>query len=172
MYSKKEVRKNAIIDAKNNLPSIDDPNFSQFEQECMAMANNEARKIMTKFEPKLEILNGKHKPLLKKYERISHDYDEHAKKIGRTEPHVELTRAKYYILMSILVLGEIPMNTIAFSVFRESQIFTWIMAIGDRPCRGYSPQERIEAGVEKLTRCVNTSLSNRRWPGGHWLRSY
>jgi uncharacterized protein YoxC len=130
MYSKKEVRKNAIVDAKNNLPSIDDPNFSQFEQECMAMANNEARKVMTKYEPQLEILNGKHKPLLKKYERISSDYDAHSKKIGRTEPHVELTRGKYYLLMSILVLGEIPMNTIAFSVFRESQIFTWIMAIG------------------------------------------
>ena len=130
MYSKKEVRKNASIDAKNNIPGIDDPNFSQFEQECMAMANNEARKIMTKFEPKLEILTGKHKPLLKKYERISQDYDAHSKKIGRTEPHVELTRGKYYALMSILVLGEIPMNTIAFSVFRESQIFTWIMAIG------------------------------------------
>jgi hypothetical protein len=130
MYSKKEVRKNAIIDAKNNIPSIDDPNFSQFEQECMAMANNEARKIMTRFEPKLEILTGKHKPLLKQYERISQDYDEHAKEIGRTEPHVELTRGKYYILMTILILGEIPMNTIAFSVFRESQIFTWIMAIG------------------------------------------
>jgi hypothetical protein len=130
MYSKKVVQRNAKIDAKNNIPSLDDPNFSQFEQECMAMANNEARKIMTKYEPKLEILTGKHKPLLKKYERISKDYDEHSKKIGRTEPHVELTRGKYYALMSILVLGEIPMNTIAFSVFRESQIFTWIMAIG------------------------------------------
>ena len=130
MYSKSEVRKNAKIDAKNNIPSIDDPKASNFEQECMAMANTEARKIMTKFEPKLEILNGKHKPLLKKYERISKDYDEHSKKIGRTEPHVELSRGKYYVLMTILVLGEIPMNTIAFSVFRESQIFTWIMAIG------------------------------------------
>jgi len=130
MYSKAEVRKNAKIDAKNNIPAIDDPNFSQFEQECMAMANNEARKIMTKFEPKLEILTGKHKPLLKKYERISKDYDEHAKEIGRTEPHVELTRGKYYLLMLFMVFGEIPMNTIAFSVFRESQIFTWIMAIG------------------------------------------
>jgi uncharacterized protein YoxC len=130
MYSKSEVRKNAKIDAENNIPAIDDPKFAQFEQECMAMANNEARKVMTKYEPQLEILNGKHKPLLKKYERISQDYDVHSKKIGRTEPHVELTRGKYYLLMAILVLGEIPMNTIAFSVFRESQIFTWIMAIG------------------------------------------
>jgi len=130
MYSKSEVRKNAKVDAENNIPAIDDPNASQFEQECMAMANTEARKIMTRFEPRLEILTGKHKPLLKKYERISQDYDAHAKKIGRTEPHVELTRGKYWVLMSILVLGEIPMNTIAFSVFRESQIFTWIMAIG------------------------------------------
>ncbi len=130
MYNKKEVRQNAIVDAKNNIPGIDDPSFSQFEQECMAMANNEARQIMTKNEPQLEILNGKHKPLLKKYERISRDYDAHSKKIGRTEPHVELTRGKYYVLMFFFVLGEIPMNTVAFSVFRESQIFTWIMALG------------------------------------------
>lgn len=130
MYSKKEVQQNAIIDAKNNIPSRDDMNFSQFEQECMAMANNEARQIMTKFEPQLEILNGKHKPLLKEYERISKDYDAHSKKIERSEPSVELSRGKYYVLMSLFVMGEIPMNSLAFSVFGESQIFTWIMALG------------------------------------------
>ncbi len=130
MYSKKEVQQNAIIDAKNNIPNRDDPNFSQFEQECMAMANNEARQIMSKYEPQLEILNGKHKPMLKEYERISKDYDAHSKKIGRSEPSVELSRGKYYVLMFLFVLGEIPMNSLAFSVFGESQIFTWIMALG------------------------------------------
>ena len=130
MYSKKEVQQNAIVDAKNNIPSRDDTNFSQFEQECMAMANNEARQIMTKFEPQLEILNGKHKPLLKEYERISKDYDAHSKKIERSEPSVELSRGKYYVLMFLFVMGEIPMNSLAFSVFGESQIFTWIMALG------------------------------------------
>ena len=130
MYSKKEVQQNAIVDAKNNIPSRDDTNFSQFEQECMAMANNEARQIMTKYEPQLEILNGKHKPLLKEYERISKDYDAHSKKIERSEPSVELTRGKYYVLMFLFVMGEIPMNSLAFSVFGESQIFTWIMALG------------------------------------------
>ena len=130
MYSKKEVQQNAIIDAKNNIPGRDDTNFSQFEQECMAMANNEARQEMAKYEPQLEILNGKHKPLLKEYERISKDYDAHSKKIERSEPSVELSRGKYYVLMSLFVLGEIPMNSLAFSVFGESQIFTWIMALG------------------------------------------
>jgi hypothetical protein len=130
MYSKKEVEQNAITDAKNNIPGRDDPNFSQFEQECMAMANNEARQVMAKYEPQLEILNGKHKPLLKEYERISRDYDAHADKIGRSEPSVELSRGKYYVLMFLFVLGEIPMNSLAFSVFGESQIFTWIMALG------------------------------------------
>ncbi len=130
MYSKKEVRQNAMIDAKNNIPSRDDPNFSQFEQECMAMANNEARQIMAKYEPQLEVLNGKHKPLLKEYERVSKDYEAHSKKIERSEPSVELSRGKYYILMFLFVLGEVPMNSLAFSVFGESQIFTWIMALG------------------------------------------
>ena len=130
MYSKKEVQQNAVIDAKNNIPSRDDTNFSQFEQECMAMANNEARQIMTKYEPQLEILSGKHKPLLKEYERISRDYDAHSKKIERSEPSVELSRGKYYVLMFLFVMGEIPMNSLAFSVFGESQIFTWIMALG------------------------------------------
>jgi hypothetical protein len=130
MYSKKEVRQNAITDAKNNIPGRDDPNFSQFEQECMAMANNEARQVMAKHEPQLEMLHGKHKPLLKEYERISKDYDAHSKKIKRSEPSVELSRGKYYILMFLFVLGEIPMNSLAFSVFGESQIFTWIMALG------------------------------------------
>jgi len=86
MYSKKEVQQNAIVDAKNNIPSRDDQNFSQFEQECMAMANNEARQIMTKYEPQLDILNGKHKPLLKAYERISKDYDAHSKKLNEVSP--------------------------------------------------------------------------------------
>ena len=130
MYTKKEVQQNAIVDAKNNIPGRDDTNFSQFEQECMAMANNEARQEMAKYEPQLEILNGKHKPLLKEYERISKDYDAHSKKIERSEPSVELSRGKYYVLMSLFVLGEIPMNSLAFSVFGESQIFTWIMALG------------------------------------------
>ena len=130
MYSKKEVQQNAIVDAKNNIPSSDDPNFSQFEQECMAMANNEARQVMAKYEPQLEVLNGKHKPLLKEYERVSKDYEAHAKKIQRSEPSVELSRGKYYVLMFLFVLGEIPMNSLAFSVFGESQIFTWIMALG------------------------------------------
>ena len=130
MYSKKEVQQNAIVDAKNNIPSRDDTNFSQFEQECMAMANNEARQVMTKYEPQLEILNGKHKPLLKEYERISKDYDAHSKKIERSEPSVELSRGKYYVLMFLFVFAEIPMNTLAFSVFGESQIFTWVMALG------------------------------------------
>jgi hypothetical protein len=130
MYSKKEVRQNAITDAKNNIPGRDDPNFSQFEQECMAMANTEARQVMAKYEPQLEILNGKHKPLLKEYQRITRDYEEHSAKIGRSEPSVELSRSKYYVLMFLFVLGEVPMNSLAFSVFGESQIFTWIMALG------------------------------------------
>jgi len=130
MYSKSEVRKNAITDAKNNIPGRDDPNFSQFEQECMAIANTEARQVMAKYEPKLEVLNGKHKPLLKAYQRISNDYDAHTAKIQRSEPHVELSRGKYYVLMFLFVLGEVPMNSLAFSVFGESQIFTWIMALG------------------------------------------
>ncbi len=130
MYSKLKARKNAIKDAKKNLPGRDDPNFAQFEQELMAMARYEARQVTTVCGPKLEVLNGKHEPMAKDYERISKDYDAHAAKINRSEPSVELTRGKYYVLMSLFVLGEIPMNSLAFSVFGESQIFTWIMAVG------------------------------------------
>ena len=130
MYSRLKARKNAIKDAKKNLPGRDDPNFAQFEQELMAMARYEARQVTAVCGPKLEVLNGKHEPLAKDYERISKDYDAHAAKINRSEPSVELTRGKYYVLMSLFVLGEIPMNSLAFSVFGESQIFTWIMAVG------------------------------------------
>ena len=130
MYKKSAVRKNAIIDAKNNLPGKDDPNFSQFEQECMAMAQTEAREVMAKYEPKMEMLNGKYKPLLKDYARISKDYEAHTAKIQRSEPSVDLSRNKYYLLMSLFVVGEVPMNSLAFSVFGESQIFTWVMALG------------------------------------------
>jgi hypothetical protein len=130
MYSRLKARKNAVKDAKKNLPGRDDPNFAQFEQELMAMARYEARQVTAVCGPKLEILNGKHEPLLKDYERISKDYDAHAAKINRSEPSMELSRGKYYVLMSLFVLGEIPMNSLAFSVFGESQIFTWIMAVG------------------------------------------
>jgi hypothetical protein len=78
----------------------------------------------------LEILSGKYKPLLKEYQRISKDYEKHTAKIKRSEPSVELSRVKYYFLMILFVLGEIPMNSLAFSVFGESQIFTWVMALG------------------------------------------
>jgi len=130
MYSKFKAWRNAVNDAKKNLPGKDDQNFAQFEQELMAMARNEARQVTAHYGPKLETLNGKHKPLLKAYERISKDYDGHAARINRSEPSVELSRGKYYILMLLFVLGEIPMNSLAFAVFGESQIFTWIMAIG------------------------------------------
>jgi len=130
MYSKFKAHRNAINDAKNNLPGREDPSFAQFEQELMSMARSEARQVTATFGPKLEMLKGKHKPLLKAYERISKDYDTHATAINRSEPSVELSRGKYYILMLLFVLGEIPMNSLAFSVFGESQIFTWIMAVG------------------------------------------
>jgi len=130
MYSRLRARQNAIRDAKNNLPGRNDPQFSSFENELMAMARYEARRITSLSGPKLEVINGKCKPLLKDYERISKDYDAHAAKIGRTEPSVQLTRMKYFVLMSLFVLGEIPMNSLAFAVFGENQIFTWIMAIG------------------------------------------
>ena len=130
MYSRLKARQNAIRDAKNNLPGRNDPQFSAFENELMAMARYEARQITSLSGPKLEVINGKCKPLLKEYERISKDYDAHAAKIGRTEPSVQLTRMKYFVLMSLFVLGEIPMNSLAFAVFGENQIFTWIMAIG------------------------------------------
>jgi hypothetical protein len=130
MYGRLTARRNAIKDGKRNIPAKDDPSFSQFEQELMAMARNEARQVTATYGPKLEVLNGKHKPLLKDHERISKDYDAHAAKINRSEPSVELSRGKYYVLMSLFVLGEIPMNSLAFSVFGESQIFTWIMAVG------------------------------------------
>ncbi len=130
MYSRLRARQNAIKDAKNNLPGRADPQFSPFEKELMAMARYEARQITSSYGPKLEVLNGKCKPLLKDYERISKDYDAHAAKIGRSEPNVELTRMKYLVLMFLFVLGEIPMNSLAFAVFGESQIFTWIMAVG------------------------------------------
>jgi hypothetical protein len=130
MYSKMKARRNAMNDAKNNIPGRDDPNFSQFEQEMMAMARNEARQVTADSGPKLEVLNGKHKPMLKAYERISKDYDAHAAQVGRSEPNVELSSGKYYILMLLFVLGEIPMNSLAFAVFGENQIFTWVMAVG------------------------------------------
>ncbi len=130
MYSRFKARRNAIKDAKKNIPGRDDQNFSQFEMELMAMARNEARQVTAVCGPKLELLNGRRKPLVKDYERISKDYDAHATKIHRSEPNVELSRGKYYVLMTIFVLGEIPMNSLAFAVFGESQIFTWIMAVG------------------------------------------
>jgi hypothetical protein len=130
MYSKLWARQNAIRDAKNNLPGRADPQFSPFEKELMAKARHEARLITSSYGPKLEVLNGQYKPLLKDYERISKDYDAHAARIGRSEPSVELSRTKYYVLMLLFVLGEIPMNSLAFAVFGENQIFTWIMAVG------------------------------------------
>ena len=130
MHGRLTAWRNAVKDAKRNLPGKADPNFSQFEQELMAMARNEARQVTAVYGPKLEILNGKHKPMHKDYERISKDYDAHAAEINRSEPSVELSRGKYYALMFLFVLGEIPMNSLAFSVFGESQIFTWIMAVG------------------------------------------
>jgi len=130
MYSRLKAWQNAIRDAKNNLPGRGDQQFSSFEKELMAMARNEARQITSSYGPKLEVLNGKYKPLLQDYERISKDYDAHAAKIGRSEPSVELSRMKYYVLMLLFVLGEIPMNSLAFAVFGENQIFTWIMAVG------------------------------------------
>jgi hypothetical protein len=130
MYSKLRARQNAIRDAKNNLPGRADTQFSPFEKELMAMARHEARQITSAYGPKLEVLNGKCKPLLRDYERISKDYDAHAAKISRSEPSVELSRTKYYALMLLFVLGEIPMNSLAFAVFGENQIFTWIMAVG------------------------------------------
>jgi len=130
MYSRLRARQNAIKDAKNNLPGRADPQFSPFEKELMAMARHEARQITSSYGPKLEVLNGKCKPLLKDYERISKDYDAHAAKIGRSEPSVGLSRMKYLVLMFLFVLSEIPMNSLAFAVFGESQIFTWIMAVG------------------------------------------
>jgi len=130
MYSKLRAKQNAIRDAKNNLPGRADPQFSPFEKELMAMARHEARQITSSYGPKLEVLNGKCTPLLRDYERISKDYEAHAAKIGRSEPSVELSRTKYYVLMLLFVLGEIPMNSLAFAVFGENQIFTWIMAVG------------------------------------------
>ena len=130
MYSRLRAWQNATRDAKNNLPGRSDAHFSSFEKELMAMARNEARQITSSYGPQLEVLNGRCKPLLKDYERISKDYDAHAAKIGRSEPSVELGRTKYYVLMSLFVLGEIPMNSLAFAVFGENQIFTWIMAVG------------------------------------------
>ena len=130
MYKKSQVRQNAKIDAKNNIPAINDPNPSQFEQEMMAMARHEAWQVTARFAPKLEKLTGKHKPLLIDYERISKDYDAHSAKIKRSEPSVELSRGKYFILMFLFVMSEIPMNSIAFAVFGESQLFTWVMALG------------------------------------------
>jgi hypothetical protein len=130
MYKKSQVGQNAKIDAKNNIPGINDENPSQFEQELMAMARHEARQVTSKYGPQLEKLSGRHKPLLKDYGRISKDYDAHSTKIERSEPSVELSRGKYYVLMFLFVLGEIPMNSLAFAVFGESQIFTWIMAVG------------------------------------------
>jgi len=130
MYTKMRARQNAIRDAKNNLPGRGDPQFSPFEKELMAMARHEARQITSAYGPKLEVLNGKCTPLLRDYERISKDYDAHAAKISRSEPSVELSRSKYYVLMTLFVLGEIPMNSLAFAVFGENQIFTWIMAVG------------------------------------------
>jgi hypothetical protein len=130
MYSRLSARQNAIRDAKNNLPGRTDLQFSSFEKEVMAMARHEARQITSLYGPKLEVLKGKYQPLLKDYERISKDYDAHAAKIGRSEPSIELSRVKYYVLMLLFVLGEIPMNSLAFAVFGENQIFTWIMAVG------------------------------------------
>jgi len=130
MYSRLRAWQNATRDAKNNLPGRSDPQFSSFEKELMAMARNEARQITSSYGPQLEVLNGRHKPLLMDYERISKDYEAHTAKIGRSEPSVELTRTKYYVLMALFVLGEIPMNSLAFAVFGENQIFTWVMAVG------------------------------------------
>jgi hypothetical protein len=130
MFSRMSARRNAIRDAKNNIPGRSDPQFSPFEQELMANARAQAREITLGYAPQLEVLKGKGKPLLTDYERISKDYNAHAAKIGRSEPQMELTRSKYIALMSLFVLGEIPMNSIAFAVFGENQIFTWIMAIG------------------------------------------
>lgn len=112
------------------VPGMQDKDVSQFEHRMTNMFETDIRAIEKAFGEEDAKYSTRYVQAKEEYERAKEPHERRRKKIKR-DVIVHLGHWKYLLLMSIVILVEIPVNLVVFlGMFGEAMILTIILATG------------------------------------------
>ena len=122
---------NARLDRRRNLPAPHATALSAMEQRIQGAVNLSVRSLQAGYVKVAERLKA---ALIAADDQLRRndrpEFERLVEKTGRRQERVYLGPRAHRLLMGMLSLGEAAFNTIAFGVFRETLVFTLLMAMG------------------------------------------
>lgn len=146
---------NAVADARKNLPAPDASALGETEREIQAAVNATIRGTEQRYDRARASLESRLAELQALYAEIYEpEYRRLSEKLGRTQPHIYISRPAHLLLFTLFALGEGVFNMVAFNVFGEAQAFTILMAL------------TVALGIPFCAHVIGVWL--RQWPPPWW----
>lgn len=120
---------NARLDRKRNLPSPEARAISDTERQIQTAANGGIRAAEQQYLKAVRPLEATLAKTSKSIrERLQPEWDRLVAKTGRREIDVKIAHWVHWFLLAVLTAGETAFNLVAFNVFREPGLHTFLMA--------------------------------------------
>ncbi|MGQ9609681.1 MAG: hypothetical protein ACUVWN_10275 [bacterium] len=151
MFSRIRAWLNGRIDGKRRIPLIDDPAPSPYEQRICKVANQNIEYIHGRWADKDAQISAAYNTASERYKKVSDDYESKRKKLDRD---TTVERLWHYYLFAVLIgLCEMAANIVAFKIFGESNILTFIMALSiliGIPLSGHALGKSLKQGIKTV----------------------
>jgi hypothetical protein len=120
---------NARLDARKNIPSPEAAALSETERQIQSGVNTSIRDVEQWFAKRADPAESKLAELGKALQEIYEpEYLRLREQSGRRDVLVYLSAPAYLALLTVLTIGELAFNVVAFNVFQEPTFYTVLMA--------------------------------------------
>jgi succinate dehydrogenase hydrophobic anchor subunit len=117
-------------DRRNNLPSPTTKALGDTEQQIVRAYNLRVREAEGRYAGNVDRRKALLAKLVKQRDEVlAPEWDRLVAKTGRMGTLIHIPRAAHWILLTILTLGEMVFNIVAFNVLHEPLWQTWLMAL-------------------------------------------
>lgn len=165
IYNSQYVKKQAQLDARDNIPSTDQISLPHAEKEFGKVGEMEANRLarktvgtLGKLVPRLETSRFKKEESQKRRDRAEGNLEKSSEKLQQvTEANVQhlvapgLDRPGYFSIIGMLVATDLSLNSLIFYLFGEPQVTTLVMSCG------------MVGSVALLTHFLGSALRSNPW---------
>lgn len=142
-YSNFSAKRRGRQDGAKNIPPPDADKFADYEMELKNLADENIRRIGGDWAREDRTLKREYCQALSDYERArkesapaeaanelaGREHREATDAMGEHYGQIRIPMPAYLLLMTLIAIGEVPLNAIAFRIMGESEILTYIVSL-------------------------------------------
>lgn len=124
---------NGRRDGKDGIPAKQATALPQWERDLKNRYECTVRAIAQRFDSKEAVWAQEYKATLERAGEMKSQIsrlDAVLAKYQREHLNAKISRAAYYLWLIVLVVAELPINSIVFDIFHEAKVFSYVLALG------------------------------------------